>query len=180
MGARILMAALATIPVAASAHADAPASPYAGQQTRSIKALSPQDIDELRNGAGMGLAKAAELNGYPGPLHVLALAKELRLAPDQVRQVNDIRERMSATAKALGDEIIDREQELDQLFAQGQISPERLSAETAAISALQGRLRSVHLAAHLQTRDVLTPEQLAGYWQLRGYGNQTAAPHHHR
>ena len=174
------MAALAAIPMAVSAHADTPASPYCGQQTRSIKALSPEDIDELRNGAGMGLAKAAELNGYPGPLHVLALAKELRLAPDQVRQVNDIRERMSATAKALGGEIIDREQELDPLFAQGQISPERLSAETAAISALQGRLRSVHLAAHLETRDVLTPDQLAGYRQLHSYGNQTAAAHHHR
>jgi len=82
MRARILMAALAAIPMAVSAHADTPASPYTGQQTRSIKALSPEDIDELRKGAGMGLAKAAELNGYPGPLHVLALTKELRLTPD--------------------------------------------------------------------------------------------------
>lgn len=135
MRARILMAALAAIPVAISAHADTPASPYAGQQTRAIKALSPEDIDELRTGAGMGLAKAAELNGYPGPLHVLALAKELRLTHGQMRQVTDIRERMSAAAKPLGGEIIDREQELDRLFAQGQITPERLSAGTAAIGA---------------------------------------------
>jgi hypothetical protein len=175
MRARILMAALAAIPVAAT-----PASPYAGQQARSIKALSSEDIDELREGDGMGLAKAAELNGYPGPLHVLALATELRLTPDQVRQVTGIRERMSAAAMPLGGEIIDREQELDRLFAQGQITPERLSAETAAIGALQGRLRSVHLAAlHLETRDALTPEQLAGYRQLRGYSDQNAAPHHH-
>ena len=60
MRARILMAALAAIPMAVSAHADTPASPYTGQQTRSIKALSPGDIDELRKGGGMGLAKAAE------------------------------------------------------------------------------------------------------------------------
>jgi Spy/CpxP family protein refolding chaperone len=179
MRARILMAALAAIPGAISAHADTPASPYAGQQTRAIKALSPEDIEELRTGSGMGLARAAELNGYPGPLHVLALAKELRLTPDQVRQITDIRERMSAAAKPLGGEIINREQELDRLFAQGQITPEHLSAATAAIGALQGRLRSVHLAAHLETRDVLTPEQLAGYRQLRGYGDRTAAPHHH-
>jgi hypothetical protein len=108
----------------------------------------------------MGLAKAAELNGYPGPLHVLALAKELRLTSGQMRQVTDIRERMSAAAKPLGGEIIDREQELDGLFAQGQITADRLSAETAAIGALQGRLRSVHLAAHLETRDVPTPSSL--------------------
>jgi hypothetical protein len=179
MRARILMAARAAIPVAISAHADTPASPYAGHQARSIEALSSEDIDELRTGAGMGLAKAAELNGYPGPLHVLALAEELRLTPGQVRQVTGIRERMSAAAKPLGGEIIDREHELDGLFAQGQITPERLSAETAAIGALQGRLRSVHLAAHMETRDVLTPEQLDGYRQLRGYGDQNAAPHHH-
>ena len=180
MCVRILLAVLMSMPVAVSANALTPANPYAGQQTRSIKALSPEDIDELRKGAGMGLAKAAELNGYPGPLHVLALTKELRFTPDQVRQVTGIRERMSAAAKPLGGDIIDREQELDRLFAQGQITPERLSAETAVIGALQGRLRSVHLAAHLETRDVLTPEQLAAYRQLRGYGNQSGAPHHRR
>ena len=31
----------------------------------------------------MGLAKAAELNHYPGPAHVLTLATELALTPDQ-------------------------------------------------------------------------------------------------
>ena len=79
MHARILMAALAAIPVAILAYTDSASSPYAGQETRAIKALSPEDLEELRTGAGMGLAKAAELNGYPGPLHVLALAKELQL-----------------------------------------------------------------------------------------------------
>mgnify|MGYP006921603371 CR=1 FL=1 len=36
-------------------------SPYAGQQQRSIKSLSSEDIAELRRGGGWGLAKAAEL-----------------------------------------------------------------------------------------------------------------------
>jgi hypothetical protein len=81
MCARILLAVLGAMPAGVSANADTPANPYAGQLTRSIKALSPEDIDELRKGAGMGLAKAAELNGYPGPLHVLALTTELRLTP---------------------------------------------------------------------------------------------------
>jgi hypothetical protein len=100
MCVRILLAVLMSMPVAVSANALTPANPYAGQQTRSIKALSPEDIDELRKCAGMGLAKAAELNGYPGPLHVLALTKELRLTPDQVRQVTGIRERTSPCARA--------------------------------------------------------------------------------
>src|ERR1700730_15211361 len=141
MRARILMAVLAAIAIAVPAHASAPASPYAGQQTRSIKALSEEDINSLRNGEGVGLAKAAELNGYPGPHHVIELARELLLTPDQLRRVIAIRDRMSAAAKPLGSEIINREQVLDRLFAQGQITPERLSAETAVIGKLQGRLR---------------------------------------
>jgi len=58
-------------------------SPYAGQQSRSIKALPEGDIAALQNGDGMGMAKAAELNGYPGPRHVLALAAELHLTEAQ-------------------------------------------------------------------------------------------------
>jgi DNA repair protein RadC len=65
MCVRILLAVLMSMPVAVSANGLTPANPYAGQQTRSIKALSPEDIDELRKGAGMGLAKAAELNSIP-------------------------------------------------------------------------------------------------------------------
>jgi hypothetical protein len=38
----------------------------------------------------MGMAKAAELNGYPGPAHVLSLATQLGLTPDQHQQVTAI------------------------------------------------------------------------------------------
>ena len=127
----------------------------------------------------MTLAKAAELNGYPGPLHVIELARELKLTPEQMRSVTAIRERMTAAARPLGDEIITREQELDRLFAHQQINPERLAVETAAIGALQGRLRSVHLAAHLETRALLTADQRTGYARLRGYGNPAAPVHQH-
>ncbi len=178
MHSPILIAAVAALATAVPARADQPADPYAGQQTRAIKALSEEDVSALRNGEGMGLAKAAELNGYPGPAHVIELAKELRLTPDQLRKVTAIRDQMSATAKPLGSEIIDREQELDRLFAQGSITAESLTADTVVISELQGRLRSVHLTAHLETRSVLTPEQLAEYQQLRGYGNRAAASNH--
>jgi Spy/CpxP family protein refolding chaperone len=157
-----------------------PANPYAGQQTRPIKALSDEDIVALRNGEGMGMAKAAELNGYPGPMHVLTLAQQLGLTDNQQQQVTAIFQRMSAAAKPLGAELIAHEQTLDQLFAKGEITPDRLAAETATIAELQGRLRSVHLGAHLETRAVLNPNQIARYEQLRGYGQpQTPAQHHH-
>ena len=69
--------------------------PYAGQQARAIKALSDDDIAALRAGEGMGMAKAAELNGYPGPVHVLALAAQLGLTEDQRHGVQAIFDRMS-------------------------------------------------------------------------------------
>ena len=117
----------------------------------------------------MGMAKAAELNGYPGPRHVLAIAGELRLNDAQVGQVTAIHDRMSAAARPLGVELIEREGLLDQLFAKTEITSERLTAETAAIGEIQGRLRAVHLAAHLETRAVLSAEQAAQYDRLRGY-----------
>ena len=151
------------------AGADPGKSSYAGQESRSIKALSQEEIAALRNGEGMGMAKAAELNGYPGPLHVLALVPDLRLTETQISQVTAIRDRMSAAALPLRAELIERERLLDRLFAQSQITPERLMAETAAIGEIQGRLRAVHLAAHLETRRILSAEQVAQYNKLRGY-----------
>lgn len=154
-------------------------APYAGQQGRSIKALSDEDIAALRKGEGMGMAKAAELNGYPGPTHVLQLASQLGLTEAQRGDVQAIFSRMSTAAKPLGGELIAQEQALDQLFAKGDITPDRLAAATAAIAALQVRLRAVHLFAHLETRALLNADQIARYEQLRGYGNPQAPGEHH-
>jgi hypothetical protein len=168
-----LAGALLAVPVLA---AD---MPYSGQQARAIKALSDDDVAALRNGEGMGMAKAAELNGYPGPKHVLDLARQLQLTDGQRRGVQAIFDRMSAAAKPLGGELIAQEQALDQLFAKGEITPDRLAAATAAIAELQGRLRAVHLSAHLETRALLNADQIARYEQLRGYGASPAPEHHH-
>jgi len=148
--------------------------PYAGQQARSIKSLSDDDIAALRNGEGMGMAKAAELNGYPGPAHVLQLAVQLGLTEIQQRDVQASFDRMSAAAKSLGRELIAQEQALDQLFAKDEITPDRLAAATTAIAELQGRMRAVHLSAHLETRALLNADQIARYQQLRGYGDLPA------
>jgi hypothetical protein len=84
--------------------------------------------------------------------------------------VQDSFDRMSAAARLRGIEIVAAERRLDEAFASGAIDPETLRAETAAIGELQGRLRTVHLAAHLETRAQLSVEQIARYDALRGYG----------
>ena len=64
----LIMAALLSVDSALAAeshHGHHQASPYAGEQTRDINALSQEDVDELLRGGGWGLAKAAEMNGMP-------------------------------------------------------------------------------------------------------------------
>ena len=107
------------------------------------------------------------------------LAAQLGLTDPQRRDVQAIFDRMSATAKTLGSELIAQEQALDQLFAKGDITPDRLAATTTAIAELQGRLRAVHLSAHLETRALLNPAQITRYDQLRGYGDTPAPVQHH-
>src|ERR1700712_5379585 len=120
-------------------------TPYAGMQTRSIKALSDQQIADLRAGRGMGLALAAELNGYPGPSHLLELADRLGLSDAQRNSVRNMFEAMKAETIPIGERLIAREAALDRLFADHVITPEKLSATTAEIGAIQAELRAAHL-----------------------------------
>ena len=179
MRPRTAVFALVACLLAGSSLADSSPTPYAGQQTRAIKALSEEDVAALLNGGGIGTAKAAELNGYPGPIHVLALAKELKLSDEQRQQVQAIFKDMHEGAVALGTKIVERERALDQQFAKREVTNGDVAAETAKIGALRGQLRSVHLEAHVATRPLLNAEQLARYQQLRGYGGPTTPTHHH-
>lgn len=163
------LTAAALILLLLPAAAPARTSPYAGQETRPIKALSAEDVDGLLQGKGMALAKAAELNGYPGPAHALDLATELKLDAGQVAALKDIQSRMADAAKRLGAAIVEGERALDRRFAERRIDGGSLAEATAGIARLQGELRAVHLAAHLETRAALSEEQVARYDALRGY-----------
>jgi len=167
--------------LAAALPAAAQTSSYSDQQARDIKALSADEMADLLAGRGMRLARAAELNRYPGPMHVLELKDQLGLTEAQRAAVQASFARVRGEAQALGAEIVDRERALDAAFEQQAVSPERLTDATAAIAALQGRLRAAHLAAHLETRALLTADQVARYDRLRGYGaDAPAAPGQHR
>lgn len=145
------------------------ASPYAGQDSREIKALSPEDAEAYLSGKGMGLAKAAELNGYPGPSHVLALAIDLALTAEQKSRTESLFKRMESDAIALGRPLIEEERRLDELFASKAITRESLARSLNRIGELQAQLRQVHLETHLAQVEILTPAQVARYMALRGY-----------
>jgi Spy/CpxP family protein refolding chaperone len=153
-------------------------TPYTGMQTRPIKALSEQQIADLGAGRGMGLALAAELNGYPGPSHVLELADKLDLTADQRASVQRLFNSMKAEALPLGSKLIEQEADLDKQFASRTVTPESLKALTAAVAVTQGELRETHLKYHLSTVAVLSPGQMQRYAELRGYGDQPMHHHH--
>lgn len=153
--------------------------PYAGQQHRRIKALSDSEVRGYLNGEGMGYAKVAELNHYPGPRHVLDLAGELGLSDDQRRETQALFDRMRAEAVELGARIVAKEEELDRLFAERRIDEGRLREALHEIGRLQAELRGTHLRAHLAMRELLDEEQIARYDELRGYAQgEGVHPHH--
>lgn len=152
--------------------------PYAAMDARPIKALSAQQIADLRAGRGMGLALAAELNGYPGPLHVLELQEQLGLSPAQRDSMTALFDAMKAEAVVLGEKLIATESALDRQFAGKTITEESLMDGVQAVAAAQGTLRAAHLKYHLATVKVLTPEQVTRYAGLRGYAGGPSPSHH--
>ncbi len=146
-----------------------PVSAYAGQQTRSIKALSEAQTQDLLTGKGMELAKAAELNGYPGPMHTLELAEPLALSTPQKQSTQTLLDRHKADARRLGAALVDAERALDQAFQTRRIDAVSLKRHTEQIAQRQAALRNAHLETHLQQTALLTPQQISRYAELRGY-----------
>ena len=104
----IAAAILAATSSATGGAAETPAttSPYAGQENRPIKSLSAEDLAELRRGGGWGLARAAELNGMPGPAHLLELKDRIPLTADQAAAISAIFRDMRATAIAEAERLL--------------------------------------------------------------------------
>ena len=151
-------------------------SGYAGHQVRDIKALSPEEIKRYQSGAGMGFALPAELNSYPGPMHALELADQLKLTGPQQAAIKTLMDSHKAQARAIGARLVESERQLDALFRSHAVTEEDLSARVAAAGVIRSEYRLSHLETHRRTRQLLTPDQIALYDRLRGYGH---APQRH-
>jgi Spy/CpxP family protein refolding chaperone len=146
--------------------------PYAGLQTREIKALSREQMGDLAAGRGMGLALAAELNGYPGPRHVLELSTQLSLTDEQRTSIQRLFDSMREEVIPLGKQLLSAEKDLNRAFVERTITPEKLQSMTAGIGEMQGKLRDTHLKYHLATATLLSPDQLRRYndaWLYTGW-----------
>jgi len=169
---RILFATAVLVSALSFVQAQQP-SPYRGFETRAIKALSESEIVDLRAGRGMRSALAAELNGYPGPAHVLEMAEQLTLTPAQRARVQELFDSMKAETIPLGEEYVRLESDLDRQFVTQTATEDSVASTTTALGRTQGALRNVHLKFHLRVLQVLTPEQTRRYSKLRGYSSST-------
>jgi len=154
-------------------------SPYIGQEKRNIKALSEKEIEGYLEGKGLGYAKAAELNKYPGPKHVLDLASELSLTQDQTTKTQQLFSTMQKQAMEYGEKLIQKELELDSEFATSSINKKSLESLLSEIGTLKSKIRYIHLNAHLDQKALLSKHQVFEYDQLRGYGSKHTKGHNH-
>lgn len=150
-------------------------TPYAGFEAREIKSLSDQDLAEVRRGGGWGLALPAELNGLPGPAHLLELQEELALSSDQVAEITALFEEMRAEAIAAGKKFIAAEAAVNAAFEGMEVSEEELAVLLAKAAEARATLRMVHLSKHLATPTLLSDEQVLRYSVLRGYSDDPCA-----
>lgn len=162
-----------------AATAAEPLHAHAHQSAPRISGLDAAQVSGLLEGRGLGYAKAAELNRYPGPMHVLELARELSLTEAQAEATRVIRARVDTQAKALGAQLVAAEAELDRLFRTGSADAANVTAALDTIASLQARLRGAHLIAHIEQRRLLTPEQVDRYMQLRGHDGDAHSGHGH-
>src|SRR3990172_9994476 len=146
-----------------------PTSPYIPLLDSPIRGLSVDEISDLETGAGAGFARAAELNGYPGPRHILDLQDQLELSEDQLTQVKTLYEEMNGEARYLGGEVLQMESGLELAFRDQTIDEDSLALQVTALAEKYGELRALHLRTHLVAVDLLTSHQLVLYNQLRGY-----------
>jgi Spy/CpxP family protein refolding chaperone len=151
-------------------------SPYAAQAGAPIKALTAEEQSALLDGQGMGFARAAELNGYPGPKHVLELADRLGLSESQREATQALFDRMRSAARSEGAALVEAERVLDELYASRSATTVTVNAQLARIESLRAKLRGLHLNAHLDQAALLSRHQIVMYAQLRGYG---ATSHQH-
>lgn len=145
-----------------------PSRPARAQQPAPaiVASLTAADSAAYLRGEGRGMALAAELNGFPGPRHVLQVADSLALTPEQRTAIAALEARMSDEVRPLGAALAATELALDSLFAAGAATPPGVDRLLGRWAGLSARLRAAHLRAHIAARALLSPDQLARYRAL--------------
>jgi Spy/CpxP family protein refolding chaperone len=141
--------------------------------------MSEELIQTYRTGGGGGVALLAELNGYPGPRHILDLADDLELTSEQLEQIQALIDVIQPEAIQIGEAILAGEAALEEAFRQQTIDERSLEARLTNLGTLQAELRFIHLRTHLATVEILTPDQIERYNIVRGYAAENSSQGQH-
>lgn len=131
------------------------------------QSVIPPDREGLLKGQGMDLAAIADSNNWPGPKHVLALKNELGLTRDQVKKTEALEKVVASAAGAKGEEIVQAEEELAAMFQTGSANEKGVRTKLEQIGKARAELRFIHLQAHLRMKQILTPDQVKQYSELK-------------
>jgi Spy/CpxP family protein refolding chaperone len=121
----------------------------------------------MTDGRGFGMAFAADQNGYPGPMHILELKDRLKVTPEQEAKAQALSDAREAEALPKGARLLEAEQRLRRLYAERRADEASVRAAVAEIERARSEVRLVHLLTHLRARDILTPEQVRLYREIR-------------
>jgi len=146
--------------------------------TGSAQAQEDREKQYLE-GAGMGYARPAERNHFPGPMHVLELADQLKLTGEQRAATQKLMETHKAQARGIGAELVAAERELELLFRGGNVDEATLARAARTTAALEGEYRLAHLETHRRMRGLLSEEQVKRYDELRGHSSAKQERHRH-
>ena len=146
--------------------------PYASLDKRGVASFPDDEVAGIRDGRGMGYALPAELNGYPGPMHILELAAELEITAAQRSEIEVLFQRMKDRARAAGEAYVAAEMALDQVFKSQKADAQTIAQLTRNADAKRADKRLAHLDAHIEARRLLSEPQLQRYATLRGYGTK--------
>jgi len=125
----------------------------------------------ITGGSLQGLALAAELNGMPGPSHLLELKDKIPLTPDQVDKTQVLLDEMRKASIPTGERLIAAEKALEAAFVSGKVDETSLRRLLADTESARSELRFIHLSQHYKTVLFLKPEQIKRYNILRGYAD---------
>ena len=119
----------------------------------------PPDKDQLVKGDAMGQTLVAEKNGFPAPEKILSLKDQLGLTKDQLRKMNEMMTNLPVSATVKGQEIVDAEEELSNLFESGTINEKTLRAKLERIGKMRADLRFIQLQVYLKEKQLLSANQ---------------------
>ena len=119
----------------------------------------PQDKDQLLKGEMSGVTAFAETHGYQTPQKIIKLKDQLGLTKAQLQKLEELQKSLPISTAVKGQEIIEAEEDLNNLFASVSLNEKLLRTKLERIGKLRSELRFTHLQILIKAKQVLSVNQ---------------------